>query len=97
MWPGTHEDFYAAQQTTAAAAGLPWKANALRHSFASYRFAQTGDAGRVAGECDNSTAVVHKHYRELVKPADAAKWFALKPATPANIVAMPTAAAAGAS
>ena len=94
VWQGTHEDFYAAQQTTAAAAGLPWKANALRHSFASYRFAQTGDAGRVAGECGNSAAVVHKHYRELVKPADAAKWFALKPATPANVVAMPTAAAA---
>ena len=58
------------------------------------RTALTGDAGRAAGECGNSATVVHKHDRELVKPADAAKWFALQPVTPANIVAMPTAAAA---
>ena len=95
VWPGSHEDFYAAQQTTAAAAGVPWKSNALRHSYASYRFSQTADAGRVAGELGNSAAVVHKHYRELVKPDAAAKWFALQPAaTPANVVPMPTAAAA---
>lgn len=94
VWTGTHEDFYEAQQTTAAAAGLTWKANALRHSFASYRFAQTGDAGRVAGECGNSAAVIHRHYRELVTPAAAAKWFALKLAAPRNVLPMPTAAAA---
>ena len=29
---------------------VKWKSNALRHSYASYRFALTGDAGRVAGE-----------------------------------------------
>ncbi len=28
------------------------------------------DAGLVAVEPDNSAAVVHRHYRELVKPAD---------------------------
>lgn len=95
VWPGSHEDFYAAQQTAAAAAGVPWKSNALRHSYASYRFSQTADAGRVAGELGNSAAVVHKHYRELVKPDAAAKWFALQPATtPANVLPMPTAAAA---
>ena len=94
VWLGTHEDFYQAQQDTAAAAGLKWKANALRHSFASYRFAQTGDAGRVAGECGNSAAVIHKHYRELVKPADGLAWFGVKPETPANV--LPLAAAANA-
>ena len=56
---------------------MKWKANALRHSYASYRFAQTGDAGRVAGELGNSAAVVHRHYRELVKPTDAQRWFAV--------------------
>lgn len=67
---------------------VKWKSNALRHSFASYRFAQTGDAGRVAGELGNSAAVVHKHYRELVKPADAEKWFNVKPEAPANVVSI---------
>jgi hypothetical protein len=48
----------------------------------------------VAGELGNSAAVVHKHYRELVKPADAERWFAVKPDAAANIVTMPAAIAA---
>jgi integrase len=105
IWPGTHDAFYDAQKETAAATGvkadpengikaLPpvkWKSNALRHSYASYRFAQTGDAGRVAGELGNSATVVHKHYRELVKPADAEKWFAVKPESPPNVFELPQA------
>jgi len=100
VWPGKHDDFYAAQQDTARATAVEadeakgvkaqkpveWKANALRHSYASYRFALTGDAGRVAGELGNSAAVVHRHYRELVKPADAERWFSVKPESPANIL-----------
>ncbi len=92
VWPGTHEDFYAAQQDAAKAAGVPWKTNALRHSYASYRFALTNDAGRVAGECGNSAAVIHRHYRELVRPEDAHRWFAVKPEAPANVVTLATAA-----
>ena len=89
VWPGTHFAFYHdGQQDTAKAAGVEWKSNALRHSYASYRFAQTGDAGRVAGELGNSAAVVHRHYRELVKPSDAEAWFAVKPESAANIVPM---------
>lgn len=102
IWPGTHDAFYDPQQETAAATEVKadpeknvkaqkpvaWKSNALRHSYASYRFAQTGDAGRVAGELGNSAAVVHKHYRELVKPADAERWFAVKPEAPANLITL---------
>lgn len=109
VWQGTHEAFYIAQQATAAATAVPadaqnstpakpavkWKQNALRHSYASYRFAQTADAGRVAGELGNSAAVVHRHYRELVKPADAERWFAVKPAgEAANVVTLPREAVA---
>ncbi len=100
VWAGTHKAFYQAQQATAAATevktdqlrdiaaqpSIEWKANALRHSYASYRFAQTGDAGRVAGELGNTPAVVHKHYRELVKPKDAEKWFGLFPEGIANLL-----------
>ncbi len=108
VWKGTHEAFYITQQTTAAATAVPadeqnstparpalkWKQNALRHSYASYRFALTNDAGRVAGECGNSAAVIHRHYRELVKLADAERWFAVMPDAEANIVTMPLAASA---
>jgi hypothetical protein len=66
---------------------VAWKANGLRHSYASYRFAQIGDAGRVAGELGNSATVVHRHYRELVKPGDAERWFSVKPdGRPANLL-----------
>ncbi len=47
IWRGGHEDFYEAQQDIAAATGsdgktaVRWKPNALRHSYASYRFAQS--------------------------------------------------------
>jgi integrase len=108
VWKGDHNEFYYAQEDTAAATAIAanaekgiaaqppvkWKANALRHSYASYRFAQTGDAGRVAGELGNSAAVVHKHYRELVKPADAVKYFSVTPEQPANVVTLPASAAA---
>jgi integrase len=100
VWTGGHDAFYEMQQQTAAGTEVQadaekeikaekpvkWKANALRHSYASYRFAEIGDAGRVAGELGNSAAVVHRHYRELVKPVDAKKWFAVKPESPANVV-----------
>ena len=85
VWAGEHDGFYDAQQATARAAGVDWKGNALRHSYASYRFAQTMDAGRVAGELGNSAAVVHKHYRQLALPADAAKWFAIVPSSARNV------------
>ena len=77
-----------AENNIAAQNPVKWKANGLRHSYASYRFAQTGDAGRVAGELGNSAAVVHRHYRELVKPTDAVKWFAVAPDAPANVVTL---------
>jgi len=64
---------------TAAAAKVKWKQNALRHSCASYIFALSQDAGRLAGYLGNSAAVVHKFHRELVKSAEAVKWFAVMP------------------
>jgi len=88
IWLKSHEDFYQAQQDTAEAAGLTWKANALRHSAASYMFALSNDAGRVAGLLGNSAAVVHKHYRELVKPADAQKFFSVLPLATADALPM---------
>jgi integrase len=88
VWCGTPETFNDAQQATATAAGVPWRANALRHSFASYRLAATQSAAQVSLEMGNSPQMVFKHYREIVKPADAAAWFGVTPKTPANILAI---------
>jgi integrase len=92
VWSHSSIGFYKAQEATAKAAGVDWKQNALRHGFASYRLAQTQNAAQVALECGNSPKIIFAHYRELVKPADAVKWFAVTPDMPANV--MPLAATA---
>ncbi|MEY4385535.1 MAG: hypothetical protein RLY20_818 [Verrucomicrobiota bacterium] len=56
-----------------------WKHNALRHSFISYRVAQIQNVAQVALEAGNSPGMIFKHYRELVRPADAERWFAIVP------------------
>lgn len=56
-----------------------WKHNALRHSFISYRVSQVQDVAKVSLEAGNSPRMVFSNYRELVRPADAEKWFAVTP------------------
>ncbi len=58
-----------------------WKHNALRHSFISYRVAETQNVAQTALEAGNSPRLVFSNYRELVRPADAAKWFGITPKT----------------
>jgi integrase len=88
VWSHTSIGFYKAQEATAKAAGVAWKQNALRHGFASYRLAQTQNAAQVALECGNSPKIIFQHYRELVKPADAVKWFSVAPEVLKNVVPM---------
>jgi hypothetical protein len=51
-------------------AGIKWKHNALRHSFASYRLAQIQNANQVALETGHTVKVLFTNYRELVAPED---------------------------
>jgi integrase len=88
VWANTGRDsLYRVQRECAAAAGVEWKQNALRHSAASYRFADIADAGRVAAELGNSPAVIHQHYKSLVTAAEAKKWFSILPASGENVLA----------
>lgn len=63
----------------AAAAGVAWKHNALRHSFISYRMAQIKNANQVAYEAGNSPKEVHESYMELVTPKQAEEWWSVFP------------------
>jgi len=100
VWPGGHDDFYDAQQRTAEAtatetlAAVKWKTNALRHSFISYRLATVQNVNQVALEAGNSPQMIFRHYRELVRPADAKKWFAIEPSGSSSDHPTPAAAAA---
>jgi integrase len=64
---------------TAAAAGVTWKRNALRHSFGSYRMESIKNAGQVSLEMGNSAAVVLKHYFEIVDASAAAAYWHIRP------------------
>jgi integrase len=56
-----------------------WRQNALRHSFISYRVAETGDVPRTALEAGNSPKMIFRHYREVVTGEDAKVWFSIMP------------------
>ena len=77
--PVTFFTFRKGIRRCAKAAGVEWKANALRHSFGSYRIAEVQDAAKVSLEMGNSPAMLFKHYRELVTPEQAKAWFEIMP------------------
>ena len=71
---------------------MRWKKNALRHSYISYRVAESADVARVADESGNSPAIIKANYLKRVKPDQAAEWFNVMPAgavEPGKIAAMP--------
>jgi hypothetical protein len=47
---------------------------------------------QVALEAGNSSKIIFSNYREVVKPGDAQKWFAITPTTPANVTQIPAVA-----
>ena len=67
------------KQQVAEEAGIQWKHNALRHSFASYRLAQIQNANQVALETGHTVKVLFTNYRELVTPDEAKSWFEIAP------------------
>lgn len=73
-------------------AGVKWKRNALRHSFISYRVAQTQNIPQVSLEAGNSVQMINRHYRELVTSDEATAWFGIMPTRSKKVVTLPTAA-----
>jgi integrase len=67
-----------------------WPSNGLRHSFASYHLAYFGDAARLALELGHTDQeLLFRHYRELVKPDAAAKYWNIRPAPQTNWLPSP--------
>jgi integrase len=61
----------------------PWPTNALRHTFATYAVALTGEPDRVAGWLghEGGARLLHAHYAGLARRAEAEAFFALRPPT----------------
>ena len=79
IWPHSKPYLFEAIRDTTAKAKVAWKANGLRHSFISYRLAQTKDMAAVALEAGNSPVMIFRHYRELATDEEAKEWFGLRP------------------
>jgi len=75
--PKYRELFDAARE----AAGIQdWPQNALRHSFASYHLARFNDAALLALELGHTNSnLVFQHYRQLVKPKEAERYWKIAP------------------
>lgn len=71
--------------------GFAWKHNALRHSFISYRVAAIQNVNQAALEAGNSPQMIFRHYRELVRPADAKAWFGIEPDADGKVTVIPKA------
>jgi len=54
-----------------------WPNNALRHSYASYRMALTGNAQKVSSEMGNSPQMIYRNYRKLVTKREGEEWFSI--------------------
>jgi integrase len=76
----------------AEASGVRRLANGARHSWVTYRVADSGDVARTASEAGNSVGVIHGHYRGLCTRDDAQRFFGIRPTAPDNLVAMPASA-----
>lgn len=62
-----------------ALAGAAFTPDVPRHTFISYRMAQTKDAGATAIEAGTSESVIFRHYNKPRIAADVRKWAALRP------------------
>jgi integrase len=58
---------------------IKWRKNGLRHSYISYRVAQTRNVAMVALEAGNSPAVVSRNYLKHVTRSEASRWFRIMP------------------
>jgi integrase len=63
------------------AAIAQWPQNALRHGFASYHLARFNDAAALALELGHTSSnLVFQHYRQLVRPKQAERYWKIAPA-----------------
>jgi integrase len=75
------------EQARAAAGITEWPENALRHSFASYHLAHFQNAAVTALQLGHhDSRITFAHYRELVKPKEAARYWNIKPAVSRKVV-----------
>lgn len=61
------------------ASGVPWKPDALRHSYASYKLALSKNMAALALEMGNSPTMIRQYYLNLKHDDQAELWFSVRP------------------
>jgi len=91
-WTPTQNSIKRSEDETPKVTGKnlkPWPKNGLRHSFASYHLAHFKDAARLALELGHTDQeLLFRHYRELVTPDQAAKYWEIRPVVKTNLLAI---------
>jgi integrase len=62
--------------------GSPWPKNAPRHSFCTYHLAKWQNAGKTALEAGHTEQMLFQHYREIVTPEVADRFWNVLPSQP---------------
>jgi integrase len=91
IYPYSHRWYHLNVDLLRKAVGLTeWPNNGLRHSFASYHLAKHQNAPQLALEMGHTTPqMIFDHYRELVRPQEAQRYWMISPQRPAkNVVPM---------
>jgi hypothetical protein len=90
LWNGDVNSFMRARSKLVTSAGVDWPKNGARHSFCSYHVALFQDEKKLRNDMGHSTeALIFSTYRELVSPAEGARYFNLYLQAPAtNVIAM---------
>ncbi len=81
VWSGTENQFHHAFEKLMTVTNSLSGQNLLRHSYVSYRMAQTQNENTVSVESGHAPAVLFRNYRKLVSPAQAKRWFSITPST----------------
>jgi integrase len=86
----TPDNFVKQFEALRQSAGITdWPDNALRHSFASYHLAHFQDAAALALEMGHmDSGMIFSHYRQLVKPKEAARYWNIFPTPVSKVVPM---------
>jgi len=90
LWSGHEISFQRSFGHLCEVAGVPRKANGLRHAFCTYHFAAHANENLTAQQAGNSPAMIHAHYKGLATKSDAEKWFDVMPSKAAkNLIPLP--------
>jgi len=81
VWAESEGRFYLAIRSLCQVICVKWVNNGLRHSFASYHLAKHGDFNELALQLGHrTTKMLLDHYREVVTPEEAERYWQIRPA-----------------